>query len=71
MRSQKLSVIILATAVLTEPMCQYTLAFNIKGQINSSSASVQVGMADGSQNGTVTVKTKNIKEIKRGGTKDF
>jgi hypothetical protein len=52
-------------------MCQYSFAFNIKGQINSYSDSVQVSMADGNQNSIVTVKTKNIKEIERGGTRNF
>jgi len=71
MLAQKFSVIILVTAVLTEPMCQSSLAFNIKGQTNSSSVSIQVSIPSNNINGNLNVTTKAIKELERGGTNDF
>ena len=71
MKIQKYCFAILVTTVFIEQTCQSSFAFNITGQTTNQSVSEQVAIPDINIKGTVTVTTKDIKEIQRGGTEDF
>lgn len=57
--------------VMIDGSCRSSFAFNIKGQTSSQSVSAQVKILGTNVNGTLTVRTKKINEIQRGGTSDF
>ena len=71
MKSPKYSLVILVTMVMIDGSCRSSFAFNIKGQTSNQSVSTPVNIPGTNVNGIVTVSTKKIKEIKRGGTSDF
>jgi hypothetical protein len=71
MKSPKYSLVILVTMVMIDGSCRSSFAFNIKGQTSNQSVSVGVNIPGTNVNGIVTVSTKKINEIQRGGTSDF
>jgi hypothetical protein len=71
MKTQKYSLAILVTILLIERTCKSSFAFYLTGQTTSQSASLPMAVPALNINGTVTVTTKDITEIKLGGTDEF
>jgi len=71
MKSPKYSLVILVTMVMLDGSCRSSFAFNIKGQTSAQSIETQVNIPGTNINGIVTVSTKKINEIRRGGTEGF